>query len=340
MAIGLRKLHGAVIVAVLWRPSFALALETEPIRIEYRADPDARCPSPTDFAQQVFARTGAARPASPSEPARTFVVELKRTGARVVGTLAIEETKGSSMARHVSGSECGDVASVLALAVALAIDPRAELAPRQQLEPVRPPPKPSPDTPPPKLVPGAQSPARRQRAQEASWSPGALLGASAAFGIAPHPSFGPTAGVSLRQHHAALLRELGLALAYRSGAPELIRGARADFRFLTSRATLCARGIELAKSLYASPCFVFEAGAVTASGSDLPVTARETRFWAATEGVVQLEHALPAGFFMTLDGGAVIPLTRYRFVFRSPETSVHEVPQLAAQLGSRLGLAF
>ena len=340
MANGLRKLHGAVIVAALWRPSFALAVDTEPIHIEYHADPEARCPSQADFAQQVFARTRAARPASEGEPARTFVVELKRTGARVAGTLAIEETRGASMARHVSGTECGPVASVLALAVALAIDPRAELAPSQGLEPVRPGPERPADTPLPRPARPARSSAPRQGAQETSWSPHASLGASAAFGIAPHPSFGPVVGLGLRHGRAALLRDLGLAFTFRSGAPELIRGARADFRFLTSRATLCMRGLELAKSFYAAPCLVLEAGAVTASGSDLPVTGRKTRFWAAAEGLIQLEHALPAGFFAALEGGAVLPMTRYRFVFKSPETRVHDVPQLAAQLGLRLGVGF
>jgi hypothetical protein len=166
------------------------------------------------------------------------------------------------------------------------------------------------------------------------------LGASAAFGIAPHPSFGPAAGLGLRHRRAAVLRELGLAFVFRTGASELIRGARADFRFLASRATLCARGIEIATSLYVAPCFVLEAGAVTASGSDLPVTGRQTRFWAAAEALIQLEHALPAGFFVSLEGGAALPVTRYRFVFKTPDTRVHDVPLLTAQVGLRLGVGF
>jgi hypothetical protein len=344
MTSGLRKLHGAVIVAALWRPSFALALgldtDTEPIRIEYHADEDARCPSQADFAQQVFARTAAARPASESEPARTFVVDLKRAGTRIAGTLAIEETKGSSKARHVSGSECGHVASVLALAIALAIDPRAELAPSQELEPVRPPAEPPADTPLPKPPRSADSSTRRERTEEVSWSPRMSLGASAAFGIAPHPSFGPAAGFGLRDERAALLRELGLAFVFRTGASALIRDATADFHFLAARATLCARGIQVAKSLHAGPCFAFEAGAVKASGSDLPVTGSTTRFWAAAEGLIQLEHALPAGFFVTLEAGAALPVTRYRFVFKTPDTRVHDVPLLTAQLGLRLGVGF
>jgi hypothetical protein len=336
----LRKLHGAVLLAALSRPSLALAADTEPIRIEYHADADARCPSQSDFAQQVFTRTGAARPASESEPARMFVVELKRTGARIAGTLTIEETRGSSMARRVSGSECGHVASVLALAIALAIDPRAELAPSQELGPAPPPAEPPTDTPLPNATQAADSSTRLERAAGASWSPRVSLGASAAFGVAPQPSFGPAAGLGLRDGRAALLRELGLAFVFRTGASALIRDASAEFHFLVSRATLCARGIQVAKSLHAGPCFAFEAGAVKASGSNLPVTGRTTRFWAAAEGLIQLEHTLPAGFFVTLEGGAALPVTRYRFVFESPDTRVHDVPLLTAQLGLRMGVGF
>jgi hypothetical protein len=337
MTSGLRKLHGALLLAALSRPTPALAADTEPIRIEYDAEGDPRCPSQADFARQVFARTGAARPASESEPARTFVVGLKRTGARVAGTLAIEETGGSSMARRVSGSECAHVASVLALAIALAIDPRAELAPSQELESARPPTAPLPETPLPSPARPSDTSTRREHAP---WSPRVSLGASAAFGIAPHPSFGPVAGLGLRRGGSGLLRELGLAFVFRTSASASIRDARADFHFLASRATLCARGIRIAKSLHAVPCFAFEAGAVTASGSDLPITGRTTRFWAAAEGLIQLEHALPAGFFVTLEGGAALPLTRYRFVFENPDVGIHDVPLLTAQVGFRLGVGF
>ncbi|HEY6081494.1 MAG TPA: hypothetical protein VIW29_21915 [Polyangiaceae bacterium] len=340
MTSGLRKLHGAVLLAALSRPSLSLAADTEPIRIEYHAEADAGCPSQADFAQLVFARTGAARPASESEAARTFVVELKRTATRVAGTLTIEETRGASMARRVSGSECGHVASVLALAIALAIDPRAELAPSQELDPARPPAAPPADTSRPAPTQHADSSTLRERAEDDAWSPRVSLGASAAFGIAPYPSFGPAAGLGLRHGRALLLRELGLAFVFRTGASALIRDATADFHFLTARAMLCARGVQIAESLHAGPCFAFEAGVVRASGSDLPVTGRTTRFWAAAEGLIQLEQTLPAGFFVTLEGGAALPVTRYRFVFRSPDTPVHDVPLLTAQLGLRLGVGF
>jgi hypothetical protein len=324
-----RRLPGLLVLAVAC-PCPALATGTEPIRIEYRADRGLRCPSAQEFADQVFARTLSARPASETEPARTFIVELRRKGARIAGALVVEETEGASTARHVTGSECGHVASVLALATALAIDPHAELAPHQELEPV------------PATGPTQVSPAPAEALPEGGrehWSARASLGASAAFGIAPAPSFGPYASLAFRRERA-LFEELGLGLVFRTGAPELVGGARADFLFYAAKPTLCLRGLELTAKLHTAPCLSFEAGGVTGVGSDLPVSSRETRFWAASEALLRLEQALSASLFVTLECGAVLPLTRYRFVFLNPDTPVHDVPAVSAEAGLRIGAGF
>ena len=332
-AIPLRARSGSlgVLILAFSRASFALDAATEPIRIEYRADQGARCPSAREFAGQVFARTGRARPASESEPARTFIVELRREGARVRGTLVVDETGGPSMARQVTGSECDHVASVLALATALAIDPRAELQPHENLEPVRPSP---PSEAPPK------APEMPHKGGDDGWSARASIGVAVAFGFAPHPSLGPTAMLALRRDRAPVLEEVGLGFTFRTGAAELVRGARADFHFYVARPTLCFRGIEIAGPLHVAPCLVFEAGAVTGVGSDLPIASRATRFWAAAEVLLRLEYPLPAGFFVNLEGGGVLPLTRYRFVFRNPDTPVHEVPVVTAEVALRVGASF
>lgn len=303
----------------------------------------------------MFARTARARPAAESEPARKFVVELRRQKGRIAGTLVVEETGGTSMARHVTGSECGHVATVLALATALAIDPHAELAPDQELESEPAPAVDRVDRPERRSTAPAESPAStapssatqnplsdeapdapRRRAQ-GGWFARASLGASAAFGIAPQPSIGPYAMIAARRDRGVPFEELGLGLVFRTGAPELVRGAKADFRFYAARPTLCIRGVELSTALHAAPCLVFEAGAVDSAGSELPVTERATRFWAAAEALLRVEHALPATFFVGLEGGAALPLTRYRYVFENPDTPIHEVPAVTAEVTLRLG---
>src|SRR5690606_25481895 len=117
-------------LAVIWcSPARA---STEPIRIEYNAAPG--CPNAREFQRKVFERTASARVANTSEPARVFKVVLRRAGKQISGSLVIQEPDGNTVARKLSGDNCAEVALVLALASALAIDPRAELAPREQLE--------------------------------------------------------------------------------------------------------------------------------------------------------------------------------------------------------------
>lgn len=325
--------------------------DTEPIRIEYHAQRTAGCPSHEEFIRQVLSRTQDARRASGSEPARTFVVELRPEAGRVSGTLVIHEPGGASMARQVSGSGCGHVASVLALATALAIDPRAELAPDRELEPTAPPSatpgataaagSAAPSSAAPMAAPlGSDEPEAPDGRVRASWSARLSLGASAAFGVAPRPTFGPVALLGVRRQRATLLRDAELGFVFRTGSPELVQGARAEFRFYAARGLLCSRGLELTTRLYTAPCLAVEVGAVSAAGADLPVTARPKSFWAVVEALVRLEARLSSALFVGLEGGAVLPLTRYRFVFLDPDTRVHDVPAISAQAGLRIGADF
>lgn len=355
-------------------PSWA-ADATEPIRIQYRAPANTGCPSAAQFSAQVFARTGSARPATQQEAARTFSVELQRQGARVSGSLVIQETDGATMARRVNGSRCKDVATVLALATALAIDPRAELAPEETLEEPESTVEPLPEPPvneadprpvtgstddtsaPPPVDDQAPGPAtvRDYSPEEVEveeppqvstgpsvWSPRWAFGATAAFGAAPRPAFGVSGLLELNREGPgpAPIGEVGLELAYRRAGSTPIRDAEATFQFYVARPTLCASAVVLGASLRIVPCVVMELGGVTGVGSELPTSSRQNRFWAAVEAQLRLELALDGAWFVTLEGGAAAPLTRYEFVFENPNTSIHEVPALTAAATLRVGRSF
>jgi hypothetical protein len=334
-----------VSILALSRGSFALDAATESIRVDYRADPGVGCPSAEEFVKQVFARIARARPAAEAEPGRIFNDELRRKGCKVTGNLVVEETAGTSVARQVSAAECGHVASVLALATALAIDPRAELMPRENAEragsAVRPDvTSPAPAGPAPSSQAASRDTASAREAPESGgkrWSVRASLGAAVALGPAPQPSLGPFALLALR-HDRAALEEVGLGFVFRTGASELVGRAKADFHFYAARPIVCLRGVELTASLQIAPCALVELGAVTGVGSEITMASRATRFWAAAAGLVRLQYSLSAEFFASLEAGAGLPLTRYRFVFLSPETSIHEVPLVTAEAGLRIGM--
>ena len=366
----------AAIATTCASPSWA-ADATEPIRIEYRAPANAGCPSAAQFSAQVFTRTKSARAANQQETARTFIVELQRQGQRVTGSLVVQETDGATMARRVNGARCKDVATVLALATALAIDPRAELAPSETLdEPGLPsesstgtfpdvtegepqPPEnagPAEDAPPPvdDRAPGPASVGAHTAADveieepaevdagPSVWTPRWALGATAAFGPAPRPAFGASGLIELHREGPgpAPVGEVGLELAYRQAGSDPIRDAEATFRFYVARPTVCASAVVLGAPLRIVPCVVMELGAVTAAGSEIPTSTKANRFWAAAEVQLRLELALSPAWFLTLEGGAAAPLTRYKFVFENPDTSVHEVPALTATAALRVGRSF
>ena len=89
--------------------------------------------------------------------------------------------------------------------------------------------------------------------------------------------------------------------------------------------------------LRAGPCLGAELGALTGTGADLPNATSETRFWAAGDVRLRVRLEPKEAWFVELAGALVLPLTRYTFVFREPDTRIYEVPWLGAAAGLRLG---
>jgi hypothetical protein len=332
----------AIALAVGARASGATD-ETEPIRLEYTAP--AACPDASEFGRRVFGRPGKARPAEDAEAARTFVVLIETSGAETQGNLVVREDGMSTLARRVSGKNCEEVSRALALATALAIDPEAALEMPETPGPdagvagsagavatTVPPPddkKPPVDTPPPdkKTVPSGDE------------RMALLFGAAAAFGPAPNPSFGASAGLEWGgpvAHPSAF----GADFVFLTSADHAVASAESSFRFVFARPYACPVGVGLAASVSLLPCIGGELGAVIASGSGLANPASETRFWAAGELALRLDIALSDDWFLDATAGAVFPFTRYRFVFRVPDTAIHDVPAITAAASLRAGHRF
>jgi hypothetical protein len=314
------------------------------------------------FEERVFDRTASARLAAPSETARTFSVDLRRAGKRVTGRLVIREPSGATMTRRVSGSDCSDVATVLALATALAIDPRAELAPHETLEegPQTPPERPTNEAPSgarggsrgrndagdkgeserETRYDDADGPSERGPSTSADVSLSGALGGRAALFATPHPAFGVSGFLGAALGGPLSTTELFLELAWLTTAPERLDGASAAFGFVLSRPGVCALGSRAGASVRVSPCFAMELGAITAEGSNIPSAASSTRFWAAAELFARVDLAFAEDGFVTLTAGLGLPLTRYEFLFLNPDTEIHRVPVLTAAGGVGIGTKF
>jgi hypothetical protein len=328
--------------------------DSEPIRIEYRAA--AGCPDAAEFQRQVFERTASARLADDVEPARVFSVELQRRGPRVSGSLTIRERDGVTVARRVAGKDCSEVAMVLALATALAVDPRAELAPDESLdaedgtgdvepapgvevatgnEPPASPPNPvevapARDAPDPDLVPTPSF----FSGGEPSW---AFSGGARVVTVLGTAGGGSLSFAAL---DAAQSPFVGLELAALLPADARVDGATARFRLLLARPTFCARALDASAAITLAACLALELGSVSGAGRNLPRALERERLWFAPELLLRLDVAVSSIVFLELDLGAQFPITRYHFVFEEPLTSIHQVPAVAGGAAGRVGVRF
>ena len=322
-----------VVGALCFARLVAAAEATEPIRIEYQAEPG--CPSADEFSGQVFRRTASARLARTAELARTFVVSIERRGNGLVGSLVVRQADGTTESREVAGPECGEVAKVLALATALAIDPEASLAPNP--EPSAPPPEPPPKSEP---EPSEATPAPSETREDASAKAWIVsLGAAIEGAITPVPAYGGSVGVGWRAPHGrGALSAAGVDVTYLRAPTHAVDTAAASFQFLYARPALCAVALKWHLESGVAPCLSAELGAVTGAGSSIAHASTRSRFWATVDPTLELHQALGAGFFLEAALGAVLPITRYEYVFRNPTTHVYTVPVVAVIGAVRLGV--
>ena len=120
--------------------------ESEDVVLEYQAF--AGCPDRARFEAEVRALSARARFVEALPGARRFRVRLWRAAGGVQGTLNISASSGDTE-RQVSGKTCNEVASALALATAIAVDPTvlgetSEPSPKPKPKPAAPKPKPKP----------------------------------------------------------------------------------------------------------------------------------------------------------------------------------------------------
>ncbi len=303
---------------------------TEPIRIQYRAEPG--CPSAEDFNTQVFRRTQSARLATSGDTARTFIVAIERRGSGLTGSLVIRQADGTTESREVAGPECGEVATVLALATALAIDPQASLEPSPEPEP------------PPLVVPVAQKapdstaspPTDLDDASAGPWT--VSIGPSLEAGVTPGVALGGSLGFAWRAPgHDGPISAVGLEFSYLRTPTHRTGSAGSSFQLIHAKPELCSVALRWQGDSGVAPCLGVELGAVTGSGTDIPQGKTTTRVWSTVDIGLELFQALGQHWFIGAEGSVVLPITRYRYVFVDPNTPVYTVPGAAFAASLRVG---
>jgi hypothetical protein len=330
--------------------------QTESIHLDYRADDG--CPGAAWFFDQVEERTARARLAAANERGRTFVVTLARGRSGTVGRLAIKEAQRITVAREVTGEQCRDVAAALALATALAIDPLAAIGPagensraaeeaesaRNQSTSALTAPADAKAASERPASSGAAAPQDRALplpAPAGSWAWRAGAGVVLASGLAPGLSAGGAGFVeTATERPGAIVSALRVGVFGLRAPEHAVESATSSFRFFFLRPELCSVRLRIAAPFAAVPCIGIDLGVVSASGSNIATPLGDDRFWATGALEVRLRYALSSMWFLQADLGLVFPLTRYRFVFRDPDTLIHAVPALAAMGNAGVGISW
>jgi hypothetical protein len=324
----------------------ALADE-EAVRVVYAAP--AVCPDEQVFIARVRDRTQHGRFAAPGELARTFDVALTESapGAGFTGQIEFTDTDGQRAHRKVADASCDEVASSLALIMALSIDDRVALAESAADGPSPSPPSvahgapPKENTPSAAARPMATASATPHALRRLSWQLGANAGALSWLTSDITPMFGAFVALGSREH-AWSARFSGFDARRISAASG---GRQAHFATDWLRAEFCPLALPAQARLSMAPCAAFDVGALNAAARGGAVRALSTKPvpWAAGVALLRLDWEIAGHLMLSLDGELGVPLIRHDFSFENADgstSSAFHVPALGAGVKAGVGLRF
>ena len=304
------------------------------VRIEYTAPPE--CPSEADFIEQVLIRARRARLAGPGDLAHTMKITVESQPGQSVARLEFIDTDSQRVKREVSGEECGEVVSGIALVTAIAIDARAEKQGAQS-----PPDRASSERatpsaqPPPAAVP-VPSPRTEPARTGVRWDVG--IGFLTTSAVAPSLLYGLDAFVALSPRNAGWSARL--TLAYLEGPNLNVDRGEARFQLAFARAEACPLALSPAAQLAFLPCAAFDAGVVAAAGGGVPDPKSPTAFWSGASLIARIQLDLQDFLLFEVQGELGTPFTRERFYFEQPEATAHTVDSVRWGVGAAVGVRF
>jgi hypothetical protein len=320
------------------------ATEPEAIRLVYRA-PDY-CPSVDGFVEEVRRSVPRLRVTYRDEPVRVFTVILE-PGPR--GRLTVSKDGLVVGSREVDGSSCEEVASVLAFAVALAVDPNAVPPPRPHPADA-PPTPPAPAAPEPAgVLPRAISSPRGEEQRAAATTRTQVAGvthvwwalsahALVAGALAPSATWGGGLAADIGGRLGVLAPALRFGLDYATTAPVVVDGARVTLTNGILWIEGCPHAWQLA-TLTFRPCMRMDTGVRYAAAENIPGGHGVLRPWLDLGGMAHLRAALGGPVFVDAGGGVVFAVTQDR-VYLSPDITVYTVRLVGGRGELALGVEF
>jgi hypothetical protein len=324
------------------------AAPSESVRLVWVRGPNADdCPTRADLERSVSARLG--RPVFSDSAQRAIEGFVQRDGTRWEAHIYARDAAGAlggSRDLASQGADCGALASAVALAIALVIDPDAALRPPARALDVvgavsagpEPLPTPRGATPPPQ--PPAPCPAQRacpespRPATTSGANPTTVVGrAVLAGGLLPGTSvgFGLSADVPVSRGVDVGVGALLL--------PEVRTSDRAfGFSLMAARVGACrvpwGRG-----AVSFSFCADALVGAIDAVVYVDEPTQPGGRLWAGAGGTAKLAVRLLGPAIAEIGGTAVVPLVRSRFFVENQPGTVFQEPAVSGVAFAGLGVS-
>jgi hypothetical protein len=264
----------------------------------------------------VLSRTTRARVAEPGEAAWVFHVEFQDNGNVITGRMTTVRDGQPSGTRAVSGHSCADVATALALTIALSIDPRAKLFAETAPAPVagsKGEGAPAPASHPTPHVSPAAAPARVQ----------ARLGGGAGAAQVVSGTVMPAMHISteIALARSGWLSPSGrLSINLASNAPATTRDA--TFTWISSQVDLCPFHFQFGSALEVRPCAVAQGGMLRGRGRTAPVSVEASRIWWSAGAGGQIAVLVSPRGGIELSGAAVVPFRERDFVFENPPRTI------------------
>lgn len=298
-----------------------------PIPFEVYVEGSAHC-EPDAFSAKLTKRSSRLRPSQRGEDRAEFRLDITKQESVITGHLRVRESDGNETTRTISGANCDEVLSALAIVAAVLVDPSASAAEAPSVSPLKP------------KAPTIESFAPATRLTR--WRFAGGVGAGIETAISPRLA----ATVSL-QGEASLLG-LGLfsprfALALHRSAGNTLEtpNGSAHFQWTAARVAGCPARLAISEQLSFRPCLFFDLGVLAASGHQTYGGESARVAWYGLGGVARAEYVPVAPLALGLDAGVMLPLVHDRFYFDpGAATDTLALPRLGLTLRAGIAVYF
>lgn len=313
--------HAALLAIVLALTTHPVGA-AEPLALDVRyAAADPSCPSLPDFLSRVREKIDLADPTDPRARRVVAAVTLHGTGSAFAGQLALQWPGESLYSRDLSAGTCEELAFALAFVLALALEDRRDREER---------------VPPPPLAPAP--PAAAPPVEALSPTDGAWKGSVAGYfgvrtGLSPTWTFAEVASLELRRRTESVFAStLRLGFVHAEPVTRIERAGQTRFTWIAARAEGCPARLRASAAIDFVPCAVLHVGSIGAAGT--PSTAEGTGtdargLWVDAALALRAAWRFVPAVSIEAQGDAIVPVTRHRFAFDNPDTTIYQIPIIA-----------